>query len=164
MDNLQQLREAIDKGLMEEAYMLEYMQQMHDLDYSCLIRHQLAPPEPSIEQLSYSGLHAACLATSVHPPTANTPEAIAAARAELNRLNVRWQLDLALYLWVSISFLALAGLALQLRHLQGQLTILVREIAIQQAREQAGHAPPVPASASVSRAGAGAAPPTDGSR
>ena len=57
--------------------------------------------------------------------------------AVANALGVGRGTDLALYLWVSISFLALAGLALQLRHLQGQLTILVREIAILQAREQA---------------------------
>ena len=50
--------------------------------------------------------------------------------AVANALGVGRGTDLALYLWVSISFLALAGLALQLRHLQGQLTILVREIAI----------------------------------
>ena len=52
--------------------------------------------------------------------------------AVANALGVGRGTDLALYLWVSISILALAGLALQLRHLQGQLTILVREIAIQQ--------------------------------
>jgi hypothetical protein len=84
--------------------------------------------------------------------------------AVANALGVGRGTDLALYLWVSISFLALAGLALQLRHLQGQLTILVREIAILQAREQAGHAPPAPASASLSRADAGAVRPLDGSR
>ena len=94
-DNLRQLREAIDKGLVGNSYMLEYMQHMHDLDYSS---YQIAPPEPSIEQLSYSGLHAACLATGLHPPTTDTADAIDAARTELHRLNVRWQLDLALYL------------------------------------------------------------------
>ncbi len=46
--------------------------------------------------------------------------------------------DLALYLWVSISFLALAGLALQVRHLQGQLTIVVRELAMLRARTDTG--------------------------
>ena len=97
-DNIRQLREAIDKGLAEEGYMLEYIQQMYDLDYSCTVRHQFAPPEPRIEHLSYDGVRAACVAASLHAPTANTPEAIAAAHAELNRLSVRWQLDLALYL------------------------------------------------------------------
>ena len=97
-NNLQQLREAIDKGLVGESYMLEYTQHMHDIEYSTLVRYQIAPPEPSIEQLSYSGLHAACLATSLHPPMTDTADAIDAARTELNRLNVRWQLDLTLYM------------------------------------------------------------------
>jgi hypothetical protein len=53
--------------------------------------------------------------------------------AVANALGVGRGADLALYLWVSISFLALAGLALQLRHVQRQLTLLAREFAISRA-------------------------------
>lgn len=42
--------------------------------------------------------------------------------------------DLALYLGLSLSFLALAALLLQLRHLQNRFTQLAREVALIQAR------------------------------
>lgn len=45
--------------------------------------------------------------------------------------------DLALYLGLSLVFLALAALYLQLRHLQGRFTQLAREMALAQARLQA---------------------------
>lgn len=44
--------------------------------------------------------------------------------------------DLALYLGLSLVFLALAALYLQLRHLQGRFTQLAREVALAQARAQ----------------------------
>ena len=44
--------------------------------------------------------------------------------------------DLALYLGLSLVFLALAALYLQLRHLQGRFTLLAREVALAQARAQ----------------------------
>ena len=43
--------------------------------------------------------------------------------------------DLALYLGLSLSFLALAALLLQLRHLQNRFTHLAREVALIQARQ-----------------------------
>jgi hypothetical protein len=44
--------------------------------------------------------------------------------------------DLVLYLWVSLTFLAVAGLVLEIRHLQRQLTLLAREQALQRARRE----------------------------
>ena len=52
--NLKQLREATNKGLVPESYMAQYMQHMHDLEYSALAT-ELLPPAPSIEQLTYGG-------------------------------------------------------------------------------------------------------------
>ena len=49
--------------------------------------------------------------------------------------------DLVLYLWVSFTFLAVAGLVLELRHLQRQLTVLVRELSLHRARVEAPVAP-----------------------
>jgi hypothetical protein len=50
--------------------------------------------------------------------------------------------DLLLYLWVSLTMLAFAGLVLELRHLQRQLTLLAREQALSRARaESAGELP-----------------------
>jgi len=45
--------------------------------------------------------------------------------------------DLLLYLWVSLTMLAFAGLVLELRHLQRQLTLLAREQALSRARDEA---------------------------
>lgn len=45
--------------------------------------------------------------------------------------------DLLLYLWVSLTMLAFAGLVLELRHLRRQLTLLARELALQHARGDA---------------------------
>jgi hypothetical protein len=42
--------------------------------------------------------------------------------------------DLLLYLWVSLTFLALAGLVLELRRVQRQVTLLARELALHEAR------------------------------
>jgi hypothetical protein len=50
--------------------------------------------------------------------------------------------DLLLYLWVSLTMLALVGLMFELRHLQRQLTVLVRELSLQRARRDAPVAPP----------------------
>jgi hypothetical protein len=47
--------------------------------------------------------------------------------------------DLALYLGLSLSFLALAALLLQLRHLQNRFTQLAREVALIQARQALPH-------------------------
>jgi hypothetical protein len=44
--------------------------------------------------------------------------------------------DLLLYLWVSLTFLAVAGLVLEIRHLQRQLTLLAREQALQRVRRE----------------------------
>jgi hypothetical protein len=43
--------------------------------------------------------------------------------------------DLALYLGLSLSFLAVAALLLQVRHLQNRFTQLAREVALIQARQ-----------------------------
>ncbi len=44
--------------------------------------------------------------------------------------------DLALYIGLSLSFLAIAALLLQLRHLQIRFTLLTRELALMQVRAQ----------------------------
>lgn len=46
--------------------------------------------------------------------------------------------DLALYIGLSLSFLAIAALVLQLRHLQIRFTLLARELALLQARLEGG--------------------------
>jgi len=51
--------------------------------------------------------------------------------------------DLLLYLWVSLTMLAFAGLVLELRHLQRQLTLLAREQALSRAREESARELPV---------------------
>ncbi len=58
--------------------------------------------------------------------------------------------DLVLYLWVSITFLASAGLVLELRHLQRQLTLLAREQSLQRARSEPvpGESPAQPSAGS----------------
>jgi hypothetical protein len=47
--------------------------------------------------------------------------------------------DLAVYLGLSLSFLALGALLLQLRHLQNRFTILARELALIQERREWGN-------------------------
>jgi hypothetical protein len=42
--------------------------------------------------------------------------------------------DLALYIGLSLCFLAIAAMVLQLRHLQIRFTLLAREIALMQAK------------------------------
>ena len=63
---------------------------------------------------------------------------------DLNRLahgvGVGRGADLALYLGLSLSFLAMAGLYLQLRHMQNRFTLLAREVALIQARGAAAPA------------------------
>ena len=44
--------------------------------------------------------------------------------------------DLVLYIWGSLSFLALGGLVMQVRHLQRQLTLLARDVALDRVRQQ----------------------------
>lgn len=44
--------------------------------------------------------------------------------------------DLALYIGLSLCFLALAALLLQLRHLQARFTLLAREVALMRARQE----------------------------
>jgi len=63
--------------------------------------------------------------------------------------------DLALYLGLSLSFLALAALLLQLRHLQNRFTLLAREVALIQARHSHANAAAAPGQAS----GPGSTPP-----
>ena len=58
-DNMKQLREAINQSMLPESWMVQYMQHMHDLEYTTLTKDVL-PPEPSIEQLSFGGLVEAC--------------------------------------------------------------------------------------------------------
>ena len=50
--------------------------------------------------------------------------------------------DLALYLGLSLCFLAIAALLLQLRHMQVRFTQLAREMALMQARSQTSMTPP----------------------
>jgi hypothetical protein len=73
--------------------------------------------------------------------------------------------DLVLYLWVSITFLGAAGLVLELRHLQRQLTLLAREQSLQRARgEPAPGEFPAQPSASNDAAGQGVAGPPEPGR
>jgi hypothetical protein len=60
--------------------------------------------------------------------------------------------DLVLYLWVSLTFLAVAGLVLEIRHLQRQLTLLAREQALQRARREWPPGDPAAGPAAVSPA------------
>lgn len=50
------------------------------------------------------------------------------------RLGVGRGTDLLVYLWLPVSMLVLAGIAVQLRYLQRQLTLLAREVALERAR------------------------------
>lgn len=52
-----------------------------------------------------------------------------------NRVGVGRGTDLVLYLWTAISFLVMAALAVQLRHLHAKLTEVVRRLALMQARQ-----------------------------
>lgn len=54
-----------------------------------------------------------------------------------HRLGVGRGADLALYLGLSLCFLAIAALLVQLRHLQVRFTLLAREVALLQARGSA---------------------------
>jgi hypothetical protein len=54
--------------------------------------------------------------------------------AVANALGVGRGADLLLYLWVSLTFLALAVVVLELRHLRRQVTLLARELALHEAR------------------------------
>lgn len=58
-----------------------------------------------------------------------------------NALGVGRGTDLLLYLWVSLTMLALAAIVFELRHLQRHVTLLVREQAKQRARIEAPQAP-----------------------
>jgi hypothetical protein len=49
--------------------------------------------------------------------------------------------DLLLYLWVSLTFLALAGVVLELRRLQRQVTLLARDLALHEARRETAALP-----------------------
>lgn len=55
--------------------------------------------------------------------------------------------DLMLYLWLPVSILVFVAVSLQLRHLQRQITLLVRELALERARAPLD-APPPPAGGS----------------
>jgi hypothetical protein len=68
--------------------------------------------------------------------------------------------DLALYLGLSLVLLALAGLYLQLRHLQSRFTQLAREMALVQAGAGAPHGLPGAAPASPTAAPASTSTPT----
>lgn len=57
--------------------------------------------------------------------------------AVANTMGVGRGTDLLLYLWVSLTMLAFAGIVLELRHLRRQLTLLARELALQRARGDA---------------------------
>jgi hypothetical protein len=85
--------------------------------------------------------------------------------AVANALGVGRGTDLLLYLWVSLTMLALAALVLELRHLQRQLTVLAREQALLRARyetpAQTSAAAPVgelPTVANGTRSSAGPGP------
>lgn len=67
-------------------------------------------------------------------------ELTAVARA----LGVGRGTDLVLYLWGSLSFLALGGLVMQVRHLQRQLTLLARDVALERVRRQTSDAQTLP--------------------
>lgn len=58
-----------------------------------------------------------------------------------NALGVGRGTDLLLYLWVSLTMLALAAIVFELRHLQRHVTLLVREQAMQRARSEEPEAP-----------------------
>ena len=72
--------------------------------------------------------------------------------------------DLVLYLWVSITFLALAALVLELRHLQRQLTLLAREQSLLRARDEPvpGESPSRPSAANDAAGQDGAGSPEPG--
>ena len=73
--------------------------------------------------------------------------------------------DLLLYLWVSLTFLAVAGLVLEIRHLQRQLTLLAREQALERARrEQLPRGVSADPAALGDAAGVGAASSTESAR
>ena len=57
--------------------------------------------------------------------------------AVANAMGVGRGTDLLLYLWVSVTMLAFAGLVLELRHLRRELTLIARELALQRARSDA---------------------------
>jgi small membrane protein len=57
--------------------------------------------------------------------------------AVANAMGVGRGTDLLLYLWVSLTMLAFAGIVLELRHLRRQLTLLARELALQRVRGDA---------------------------